>query len=61
MINVYRETEVSLKNFSDILAMAPDAAPENPLPLAKLDSLAFDRVTFTHQTATKPALCDILP
>ena len=59
VINVYRETEVSLKNFSDILEMAPDLAPANPRALAKLDSLAFDRVTFTHQTATKPALCDI--
>ena len=59
VINVYRETEVSLKNFADILAMAPDAAPANPRPLHKLDSLTFDRVTFQHQTATKPALYDI--
>ena len=59
VINVYRETEVSLKNFSDILAMAPDAAPANPKPIGKLDSLAFDDVTFQHQSAAKPALSDI--
>jgi ATP-binding cassette subfamily B protein len=59
VINVYRETEVSLKNFSDILAMKPDAAPANPKPLGKLESLAFTDITFQHQSAAKPALRDI--
>ena len=59
VINVYRETEVSLKNFSDIMAMAPDAAPANPKAIGKLDSLAFDDVTFQHQSAGKPALSNI--
>ena len=59
VINVYRETEVSLKNFADILAMAPDAAPAHPKAIGKLDSLAFDDVTFQHQSAAKPALSDI--
>jgi ATP-binding cassette, subfamily B, bacterial len=59
VINVYRETEVSLKNFADILAMAPDAAPANPKAIGKLESLAFDGVTFQHQSASKPALRDI--
>lgn len=59
VINVYRETEVSLKNFADILAMAPDAAPTNPTPIGKLESLAFDDVTFQHQSAAKPALTNI--
>jgi ATP-binding cassette subfamily B protein len=55
VINVYRETEVSLKNFADILAMRPDQAPENPRAVGKLESLAFDGVTFQHQSATKAA------
>ena len=59
VINVYRETEVSLKNFADILAMAPDAAPANPKVIGKLESLAFDDVTFQHQSAAKPALSNI--
>ena len=59
VINVYRETEVSLKNFSDILAMTPDSAPANPRPLGKLESLAFDNVTFQHQSAAQPALSNI--
>lgn len=59
VINIYRETEVSLSNFSDILAMEPEKKPANPVHLGKLDSLAFDNVTFQHQSATKPALCGI--
>jgi len=59
VINVYRETEVSLKNFADILAMAPDTQPANPVAVGRLDSMAFDGVTFQHQSAAKPALSDI--
>ncbi len=59
VINVYRETEVSLKNFADILAMAPDRQPENPVAVGRLESMAFDNVTFQHQSAAKPALCNI--
>lgn len=59
VINVYRETEVSLKNFADILAMKPDLAPANPRVVGKLESLTFDNVTFQHQSAAKPALCHI--
>ncbi len=59
VINVYRETEVSLKNFADILAMAPDRQPENPVPVGRLESMAFDNVTFQHQSAAKPALSNI--
>lgn len=59
VINVYRETEVSLKNFADILAMAPDKQPENPIAIGRLESMAFDDVTFQHQSAGKPALRNI--
>jgi ATP-binding cassette subfamily B protein len=59
VINIYRETEVSLQNFEAILSMPIETRPANPVPLAKLESLAFDDVTFQHQTATKPALCGI--
>jgi len=59
IINVYRETEVSLKNFQDILAMPREPRPENPVPIPELKTLRFDRVSFTHQSATTPALTDI--
>ena len=59
IINVYREAEVSLKNFQDILDMKKEPRPDNPVPVADLQRLAFDHVTFQHQSASSPALTDI--
>jgi ATP-binding cassette subfamily B protein len=59
VINVYRETEVSLKNFQDILQIPKEPRPLNPVPLPELRRLAFDHVSFKHQSASYPALTDI--
>jgi len=59
IINVYRETEVSLANFRKILETPKDPKPANPVPLANIEELEFDDVGFMHQTATSPALSDI--
>jgi ATP-binding cassette, subfamily B, bacterial len=56
VINVYRETEVSLKNFEAILETPREPRPVNPVSLPALTSLAFEDVTFTHQSASAPAL-----
>ena len=59
IINIYRETEVSLKNVQDILDMKKEPRPDNPVPLPELQRLAFDHVSFQHQSASSPALTDI--
>ncbi len=59
IIATYRETEVSLKNFQTIMSTPKDPKPENPVPLDDLLTLQFDEVTFTHPTATQPALSAI--
>ncbi len=59
IINTYRETEVSLNNFRAILNIPKDPKPDNPVPLADLTTLEFRNVSFTHQTASTPALSDI--
>ena len=59
IINIYREAEVSLKNFQDILDMKKEARPLDPVPLPELRHLAFSHVSFQHQTASSPALTDI--
>ncbi len=59
IINTYRETEVSLENFRQILAIPKDPKPDNPVPIDDLDTLEFRDVSFTHQTASTPALSDI--
>ena len=59
IINIYREAEVSLKNFQDILYMKKEPVPAHPAPLPSLETLAFAHVGFQHQSASAPALTDI--
>jgi ATP-binding cassette subfamily B protein len=59
VINIYRETEVSLKNFQDILDTPREPRPERPVTLPELRELRFEGVGFTHQTASQHALADV--
>lgn len=59
VINIYRETEVSLKNFEDILNAPKEPKPLAPVKVPSIETLAFDSVSFKHQSATKPALSEI--
>ena len=59
IINIYRETEASLNKLEEIFAIAPERRPSEPLPLGALEALEFQNVTFTHQTATQPALSEV--
>jgi ATP-binding cassette, subfamily B, bacterial len=56
VINIYRETEVSLRNFQAILDTPQEPRPEAPVALPGITSLGFEDVSFTHQTARAPAL-----
>jgi len=59
IINIYRETEASLNVFEGILQIPKEPKPLQPMPLHDLETLAFDRVTFQHQSANSPAVTDI--
>jgi ATP-binding cassette, subfamily B, bacterial len=59
VINIYRETEVSLLNFEAILKLPPEPRPERPVPVQSLQTLRFDDVSFQHQSASAPALREI--
>jgi len=59
VINTYRETEASLETFEKILQTPIDPKPASPIGVNDLRVLDFDDVTFTHQTASAPALSDI--
>jgi len=59
VINTYRETEASLETFQAILDIPIEAKPAHPVPLGDLGALAFEDVSFTHQTAAAPALSGI--
>jgi ATP-binding cassette subfamily B protein len=56
IINIYRETEVSLKNFEDILNTPKELKPDHPVVLSGINTLAFEKVAFKHQSATTLAL-----
>lgn len=59
IINVYRETEVSLGNFRKILETPKDPKPLHPVPVTDIHKLEFANVGFMHQSASTPALTDI--
>lgn len=59
IINVYRETEVSLKNFEDILNTPKEPRPKSPIALSGIKTLEFENVTFKHNSATNNALSGI--
>jgi ATP-binding cassette, subfamily B, bacterial len=59
IINIYRETEASLNVYEDILRIPEEPRPLNPVPVRDLRTLAFEHVTFQHQSASSPAVSDI--
>lgn len=59
VINIYREAEVSLKNFADILSTPKEPKPLAPISLNGINTLAFDDVSFKHQSASHHALENI--
>jgi ATP-binding cassette subfamily B protein len=59
IVTMFRETEASLATFQAILDTPLDRKPDHPVSVDNLTSLAFESVTFTHLTATSPALADV--
>ena len=59
IINIYRETEASLATYQAILDTPVDRKPANPATVSDLRVLDFENVSFTHQTASSPALSDV--
>ncbi|MBB5396433.1 ABC transporter ATP-binding protein [Mucilaginibacter sp. AK015] len=55
----WREAEVSLNNFKNILNTPIDKKPEKPVLLEKVSTLTFSDVSFKHLTANRNALNNI--
>jgi ATP-binding cassette subfamily B protein len=56
VMNIYRETEVSLNNFETILNIEKEPRPAHPIAVTGVSNVSFDHVVFQHQTATTKAL-----
>jgi ATP-binding cassette subfamily B protein len=59
IINIYREAEVSLDNFDNLLKQPVDEKPLNPAAIQNIQSLEFRNVSFRHQSSKGNALTDI--
>jgi ATP-binding cassette subfamily B protein len=59
VINIYRETEVSLNNFQQILDTPRDPKPADPESVDELMTLQFEQVSFQHQSSSALALDEI--
>jgi ATP-binding cassette subfamily B protein len=56
IINIYREAEVSLNNFQNILDTPKEPRPEKPVVLTEFRDLEFDDVGFQYQSASSAAV-----
>ncbi len=59
IINIYREAEVSLKNFQDILDTPREPKPSAPVTVGSIEKLSFDNVSFKHVTGKGNAISEI--
>ena len=59
ILNIYREAEVSLGKFKEIMSIPADPKPLDPVKIGKVDKLVFETVSFRHQSSATYALSDI--
>jgi ATP-binding cassette subfamily B protein len=59
VIGIFRETEASMAQYQAILAIPAERRPEHPVVVDPLTALGFDSVSFTHQSASSPALVHV--
>jgi ATP-binding cassette, subfamily B, bacterial len=59
VILTWREAQVSLANFRNILSTPIDRKPEKPVPFEHISEFSFAGVSFKHRTARNNALTDI--
>lgn len=59
IIGLYRETEVSLNNFQEILNTPIEEKAKNPVLIGNLEELEFRDTTFSYNESSRPATSDI--
>jgi ATP-binding cassette subfamily B protein len=56
IIAQYQEARASLDKLDEVLAIAPEPKPENPVAVGPLRRIAFEDVSFTYPSSATPAL-----
>lgn len=56
IINIYREAEVSLNNFNELISKPIESKPEKPVKVGDVGSVEFKDVVFQHQSANRAAI-----
>ncbi len=59
IIMSYREAQASITNFDNLMQKKPEPQAINPKHLGSVDTLAFEAVSFKHQTASTKAIENI--
>lgn len=59
ILNIYREAEVSLGKFREIMSTPLDPKPVDPVAIGPIEVLQFEDVSFKHKTASTNALSNI--
>ncbi|HYV91901.1 MAG TPA: ABC transporter ATP-binding protein [Chitinophagales bacterium] len=59
IINVYREAEVSLNNFKNIMNTPVEPRPEKPRTVGDICMVEFDHVSFKHQSSKNHAVNNV--
>jgi ATP-binding cassette subfamily B protein len=59
IMNIYREAEVSLGKFEEIMNIPKDPKPVNPVVIDSLEKLNFADVSFKHKSSSTHALNNI--
>lgn len=59
VITAYREAQVSMAKFQEIIDTEKEKIPANPKPLGSVEKLSFDQVAFKYKNATNEALEDV--
>lgn len=59
IIQLWREGQVSLQNFEDLLKTEVEPQSEKPQVIGEMDKVAFKNVHFQHKSAKFPSLIDV--
>ncbi|MCC7297362.1 MAG: ABC transporter ATP-binding protein [Bacteroidia bacterium] len=58
-IQTWREAQISLEKYHELMLLPSEAKPEHPVALGRIESIAFEHVDFKHKSATRNALSNI--